>query len=525
MEREDKIIILAMLGYLIIASIGLGGFEFFWDETQNTAPSVFMYDLSGRYLSGGMSFQDIRDYAVDYHAHYQFALNFLHHPLFQRIVVFVSYAILGVSEFSSRFPTVIFGVLGILATYLLACEMTKDRKTALLSAAVLALSSYYFIYSRMAMMEVIITTMITFSFYFFWKYMGSGRRRHAAMLGLALGLAISTKIYGILVIPIILLYVATTRKFSLLKDRKLWGSLVIAGIISLPWYVFAFFVLPDMLGIPSVALNLYVSYLRFGGFNMLNMIAYFFKQFLVMGFIVFLGVVYALQKRDRQSVLLLSWAFVFYSFFMLFISPSSAHLSRFVMPAMPAFAIVAAIFLRELVGINWKTLSILMVALLVSVGHLMVYYPTISYASEDAATWALERTQDGEGIISTEYGMQFYFMKHDRNISRYFFMTDPSDEDPFERLLDAEYSDPMNEALGIRNPEFRYLILKEPPRNDLAYTPLNFLLEIIVARGNTHRTVESRPEEFVLVNTLYDNEDYAISIYEIVQDDSLERII
>ena len=278
MNTHHWLLILLAL-YLTASSVGLNGFEFFWDETQNTAPSIFLYDFLHQPL-GEMSFQDMKDYALDYHAHYQFALNFLLHPPFHRAIITVSYIFMGISEFSSRFPTVLFGVLGILATYLLAKDITGDKKIALISATTLAISAYYFIYTRMAMMEVIITTFVTLSIYSFSRYCKENTYRNAIIFGILTGFAMLTKIYGFLIIPILVMYVFLTRKHRLLLDKKLWLSMTIALSLSAPWYIFSFFVAPTMLEIPPIIFSLYTSLIKVGGFDLLNALIFFFKQFL-----------------------------------------------------------------------------------------------------------------------------------------------------------------------------------------------------------------------------------------------------
>jgi len=59
-----------------------------------------------------------------------------------------SVAIWGISPLGVRLPAAIFGILGVLAFYLLVKEIFKDEKVALVSAGVLAFSPWHVQYSR-----------------------------------------------------------------------------------------------------------------------------------------------------------------------------------------------------------------------------------------------------------------------------------------------------------------------------------------------------------------------------------------
>ena len=503
-----------MIAYFLVSVVGLGEPNMIWDETQNTAPSIFIYDFTREFLSDPMSFSEIKDYSIDYHAHYQFALNFLHHPPLQRIIVLASYMVLGITEFASRLPSVLFGVMGILFTYLLAEALTKNRRVALLSSVMLGLLSYYFILSRMAMLEVYIAAFVTASLYFFIRFEESRRGRDAVLFGLFLGMGLLTKVYAILVLPIIILYALLTKNTKVLKSRGFLISVLLALAMAMPWYLLAFFIMPSMLGIPPVAFNLYVSYLKVGLFDPFGVLLNCMKMYLFAGVIAFLGIIYHLQRRRKDSVLLLGWLLVFFAFFLFFIRPSSSHLSRFLIPTMPAIAIVAGSFLGTFVASKRNITLILGIMAATSVVHLAYYYPGLSYDLESAALYALANTPPEGGVICPYYGVQFYFMKHDREVSRYFFMT-TSKNDSYHNLLYEEYTDGMNRELGIKNPEFHYLIIKEPPEDTAIYDYYGFLFEYIPGYSSDHEYVAQHEELFTRVKSFYRNDNYKTTVYKI----------
>ncbi len=78
-------------------------------------------------------------------------------------------ALLGLSEFSVRLPSVIAGTLSVLLIYLILKKY--HHKLALLSALVLALQPYHIIYSRGAWETNLATTFYLSAIYFFQRYL------------------------------------------------------------------------------------------------------------------------------------------------------------------------------------------------------------------------------------------------------------------------------------------------------------------------------------------------------------------
>lgn len=84
-------------------------------------------------------------------------------------------AIWGISPYGVRLPAVIFGVLGVLALYLLVKELTQREDLALVSAAVLTFSPWHLHYSRAGFEVTELLFFLIIGVYFFFKGLKNGK--------------------------------------------------------------------------------------------------------------------------------------------------------------------------------------------------------------------------------------------------------------------------------------------------------------------------------------------------------------
>lgn len=148
-----------------------------------------------------------------------------------------SVAIFGISAWGVRLPAAIFGVLGVLALYLLVSEITKNKKLGLLAALLLCISPWHIHYSR-AGFEV--TQMLFFyiiGMYFLLKGLKSGKW----LYGAAICLGLTPWVYSTakLFLPLTILAVLIIWWKDLLKipKRKLFFAVTIFTIIVAPFLI------------------------------------------------------------------------------------------------------------------------------------------------------------------------------------------------------------------------------------------------------------------------------------------------
>ena len=150
----------------------------------------------------------------------------------------IVYSLLGVGQFTSRFITVIFGVGTIFAVYLLSLEFFS-KKSSLLSAFLVAIAPLA-IKLTVGEMDVMAVFFVLCSMLFFIKGLKSGSQKLFLFSGLAIGLALYTKVYPVLFIPSLLCYFwiynkrSSKKILSLDNLKKISIFLSVALIFAIP---------------------------------------------------------------------------------------------------------------------------------------------------------------------------------------------------------------------------------------------------------------------------------------------------
>ena len=121
------------------------------------------------------------------------------HPVGGKLIVAASISLAGDNAYGWRLPSVVFGTLAILLTFLLAVKLTARPSVGLVAATLVALDPLMLIHSRIAMLEIFVTTFLLAGVY---AYI-SGR---AIWAGVLLAAAVCCKLTGLSGIATILLF-------------------------------------------------------------------------------------------------------------------------------------------------------------------------------------------------------------------------------------------------------------------------------------------------------------------------------
>lgn len=142
-------------------------------------------------------------------------------------------AVLGLSEFSTRAPSALSGVLIVLLVYLV-CYIWFDKKTAYIASFVAATNPYLIYFSRGAW-EANVSLMLTLAgIYFFLKALYRPRFTVHSALCFALTVLMYQGAKLSTTIVLILLIIANWKEFWNIKSKYLFKSVVVGLIISLP---------------------------------------------------------------------------------------------------------------------------------------------------------------------------------------------------------------------------------------------------------------------------------------------------
>jgi len=104
----------------------------------------------------------------------------------------LSFYLFGVSIFSLRLVSAIFGILTVFGLYLLSKELFEDEKIALLSSFFLSVSFWHTNFSRIGFRVILLPFVITFSFYFLLKAFKNKSIFFSILAGIFFGLGFYT---------------------------------------------------------------------------------------------------------------------------------------------------------------------------------------------------------------------------------------------------------------------------------------------------------------------------------------------
>jgi 4-amino-4-deoxy-L-arabinose transferase-like glycosyltransferase len=258
----------------------------------------------------------------------------------------ISFLIFGFTEFAARLPAAVLGLATVLVTYAFGRRMFNPR-VGLLGGVVLITSPLFIVLSRTVMHDISLAFFISLALYFFYSAYGSQqhRRMHMFLCYAALGFAALAKGPIGILLPgaIIGLFLLLKGRLNFLKNMYLgWGALIFL-VVAAPWYVLISMRNPD-----------YVAYFflkqNFGNFLSKTKAThprpfYYYVPVLFSGMLpwscfvplAFLRPLEKKLKKINDGVLfLLCWFLVIFLFF----SVASSKLGTYLLPALPAAALL-----------------------------------------------------------------------------------------------------------------------------------------------------------------------------------------
>jgi 4-amino-4-deoxy-L-arabinose transferase-like glycosyltransferase len=285
-------------------------------------------------------------------------IKYFEKPALQYWATALADEVLGVSEFSARLWTGLTGLIG-LAALGLAARRVYGRATAISAVAVLASSVLYLVMGHIDTLDMGLTGFMTVTLAGLLASQFSGRASDARLVYVAwagAALAILSKGLIGLVLPgaAAVLYILIERDWRMLERVRIGSGLLLLLAISAPWFVLVsranpefphfFFIHEHVERFLTHEHNrvgpwwYFIPVLAFGALPWLSVLPQALAR-------VWLAAVPAspdLQRQAKADRLLFIWAVFIFVFF----SASGSKLPSYILPIMPALALLIARALR-----------------------------------------------------------------------------------------------------------------------------------------------------------------------------------
>jgi 4-amino-4-deoxy-L-arabinose transferase-like glycosyltransferase len=274
-------------------------------------------------------------------------------PLYFWLIA-LAYQVFGVSNFSTRFWSPVFGVLSCVVVFYLGKEL-YNRAVGLLAVVVLGTFSSFFAFARHAMLDVsLIFFMLASIFFFVLSEKSEKRNRFAILSGLSFGLALMTKQTNALLIPLILgLYVTITQRSLKSLFTKRFALFFAVGILIIsPWLIYMTLQFgPDFWRVYLIYNNVARAVVPLEG-HAESFFFYFNYLFTrenilwiaVLPFATAFSLFNSFRGRSKADILLVVWMISVLGVFTL----AQTKLYWYILPVFPAFALVISNFLYNL---------------------------------------------------------------------------------------------------------------------------------------------------------------------------------
>ncbi len=246
-------------------------------------------------------------------------------------------------EASMRIPTALSALFAAILLFLVVCRAFGDKEAAL-SALILISSPLYYWQARYLQLDMVFAVFVASSLLcFFRSYHQEGKTPYVFFYVLT-ALAFMTKgpLAVILIFPVVLIYSWSRRDFRIFKGKATLIGVCIFLLITVPWYLSVYI----KEGFPYLQENVIRQNITrfFDAWSHKRPIYYYFTtlplDFFPWSLFFPMGVYLAAKgwKSDHNMRFFLIW----FLWMFLFFSLSSGKISKYMLPLLPAMALMAA---------------------------------------------------------------------------------------------------------------------------------------------------------------------------------------
>lgn len=319
----------------------------------------------------------------------------------------------GDSEFSIRFPSVIFGILSIYVIFKLG-KLIFDERIGILSAFITAISLYHIRYSQEARPYILFVFTILLSNYYFIKFLREKEKERKNIIGYIGSsiMMIYSHYYGIFYVIFQNIYYLFYQRRHITSNIKSW--MVIQGIILSSFILWISNLLRTVTGYENVIGKFYPTFnFIYGTFELFvgnGSILYIFMMTIILGLII------RHNKKDIENyIFMIFWALIpFVVVYTITYTTGNEYryYSRYFIASFPAIILLFSkgIFNFIDIGINFdrikkSALTMSMISIILSVVILQIpliegYYQNVDKEQwKDVANYIKENKKDGDMII------------------------------------------------------------------------------------------------------------------------------
>ena len=293
-------------------------------------------------------------------------------------LIALSFSTLGVSEFSLRFFTALFGV-GTIGLVFLLGKALKNSYTGIFSSLILLTNSMFIGYhgARTGDFDVMVIFFMTLSLYLFYLSQEKKRPKLIIASSIALALGFLIKMQAILVLAIIIAYLLYTKKFKkTIKKEDTNLSIILFFIITLPWFILRYLRGKEFF-ITKIKWDIIQRFTQSIEGHTGDWTFYFLRIYEGFGYILTIILIFSIiyltynlfQKKDKPTVFLFCWTIIIF----LIMSLIQTKIFWYILPAYPALALIIGYAISPNKDSDTQ-LKILYIILFV----LIIFYPVIN---------------------------------------------------------------------------------------------------------------------------------------------------
>ena len=293
------------------------------------------------------------------------------HPIFLRPPLFV-YLLAFFGIFHAQiFLPLLSGLAALWTTSAIAMRLSKPGDQSILSCLVLSFCPILLFSSVRILIDIVLALLVSLSVLMTMLAVDKGKNSIFAMAGLIFGLAVLTKEAAVLILPVLL--------YLILRDRvnrqnliSIASFAIAALLISTPWFFYFYKVTGSFV---RGGINAEILQLPFIKMAVERSWYFYFLHVALISPIYLFGYLEIIERlRKRESLLEVIWVFSYFIPLTLYGLMGNSYQTRFILPAVPALALLTAASLhRQKRWAQWTAAVLLAYELLTGILNTVVF--------------------------------------------------------------------------------------------------------------------------------------------------------